>query len=388
MTNNLIKEIESLALFYNVKQDPIIKSLIDALKVRQDNQSNLEFESLFYHRLLESGYVDDWSGYIYNLVRYDENIWSKSIAQNNALSTWVIERAQQELKTLHNLANQTSETLFKNSCYVWGSKNQKSFDYDVLACDIQKNGFGIFARYDAFLFQNKEIIPIPDPPQIKMQSLIGYRSQKQEIINNTQAFVQGKPANNVLLAGDRGSGKSSTIGAVFNMFKGQIKMIEVPLTNIQNITYLIDKLKNLPQRFIIFLDDLVVDKNNAQTFYPLKAALEGSFLNAKNNTLIYATSNRRHLVKQSFKDREDEVNLNESLEDTFALSDRFGLRILFHNLNKDEYLDFVSQIAKRHNLPVDDKLLKDAEIWAIAKGTRSPRTAVQFVNSIIGISTQ
>ncbi|HEY8423868.1 MAG TPA: DUF815 domain-containing protein [Clostridia bacterium] len=379
----LIQELESLALFYSVKQDRVIKSLIDALKAKgTENQKDLE--SLFIHNLLESGYADDWAGYIYNLVRYDENIWTKSLAKKLSIHPELQARAKNELKILKALADKSSHALLPDSVYKWGSNNKYDFDYDKVAQDIQKNGYGIYARYDAFVFQEKELIPIPEPPRIKLDSLIGYQAQKQEIINNTKAFIEGKPANNVLLAGDRGSGKSSTIGGIFDMFKGQIKLIELPLTNLKNITYLINLLKDVPHKFIIFLDDLVVDKNDPQSFYPLKAALEGSFLNAKNNVLIYATSNRRHLVKQSFKDREDEVRPSEGIEDTLALADRFGLVILFHNLNKDEYLDFVSELAKKHNIPVDERLLKDAEIWATAKAARSPRTAVQFINSIMG----
>jgi predicted AAA+ superfamily ATPase len=383
MSNNLIERIESLALFFTLKQDSVIKSLIDALKARKDNQDNISVEALFYHKLLESGYADDWSGYVYNLVRFNDNIWAKSIAKKISLPSQVKEQAKKELKILENLARQASNTLFENSAYIWGSKNQKSFDYDTLAQDIEEKGFGIYARYDAFVFEERNLMPIPNPPRIKLDALIGYHSQKQEIINNTKAFIEGKPANNVLLAGDRGSGKSSTVCGIFDMFRGRIKLVELPLVNIKNITYLINLLQDLPHRFIIFLDDLVVDKNNPQAYYSLKAALEGSFLNPKTNTLIYATSNRRHLVKQSFKDREDEVHKSEGLEDALALSDRFGLTVLFYNLNKDEYLDFVSRLAKRHNIEVNDKLLKDAEVWATVKAARSPRTAAQFINMIL-----
>ncbi|HEY8443950.1 MAG TPA: DUF815 domain-containing protein [Clostridia bacterium] len=375
--NDLMQEIQSLALFYSIKQDKVIKSLMNAMADSKE-------EPLFYHNLLESGYTDDWSGYVYNLVRYDENIWAKSLAKKEPIPPQIKQRAVEELKILKNLSEQSSDTLFKNSPYVWGSKDKYIFEYDALAEDISKNGYGIYARYDAFVFQDRELVPIPNPPKIDLNSLIGYQTQRQEVIANTKAFIEGKPANNVLLTGDRGSGKSSTIVGVFNMFKGQIKLIELPLTNLKNITYLMDMLREIPQRFIIFLDDLVVDKNNSESFYPLKAALEGSFLNSKTNTLIYATSNRRHLVKQSQKDREDEVRPSEGLEDTLALADRFGLVVLFHNLNKDEYLDFIAKLAQNNNIPVTERLLKDAELWALAKAVRSPRTAVQFINSIIG----
>ena len=273
--------------------------------------------------------------------------------------------------------------LVKDDCpIIKGVEEKRSISYDSLAKEIKKYGFGIFSKYDAFLFDGN-LNPILNPPDIKLSSLIGFRSQQEEIISNTKAFLDGKPANNVLLAGDRGTGKSSTVCGVFNMFKGYIKLIELPLPSIKDINVLIGMLKNAPQKFIVFIDDLVVDKDNINAFYPLKAALEGSMLNKSPNVLIYATSNRRHLIKESFQEREDDIHKSDGLEDTLALSDRFGLTILFQNLNKQEYLGLVASLAAVHNIPITEQLKLDAEKWAIIKAVRSPRTAVQFVNAIV-----
>ena len=249
--------------------------------------------------------------------------------------------------------------------------------------DILEKGFGIWGKYDTFLYSDGNLSPISEPPDISLSSLIGFSSQQEEIINNTKAFIEGKPANNVLLAGDRGAGKSSTVCGVFNMFKEHLKLIELPLPSIKYINSLIDTLKTVPHRFIIFLDDLVVDKDNINAFYPLKAALEGSMLGKSPNVLIYATSNRRHLIKESFQEREDDVHRSDGLEDTLALSDRFGLTILFQNLNKQEYLTLIASLASIHNIKITEQLKFDAEKWAIIKAVRSPRTAVQFINNVI-----
>lgn len=383
MKTDLIEKINSLALFYNVTKDPIIQSLCEAYK--SDDDSTAKY-SLFYHRLLESGYIDNWSGYVYSLVRYDDNIWTRSIACKNIISPAIIDRAKSELSILNKIASLDSHNLFRtdNTLFEWGSQDKNSLiSYDGLVKDISQKGYGIWGRYDAFLYNEGNLKPIPDPPQISLSSLIGFTSQQQEIISNTKAFIEGKPANNVLLAGDRGAGKSSTVCGVFNMFKEHLKLIELPLSDIKDINSLIETLKAIPHRFIIFLDDLVVDKDNINAFYPLKAALEGSMLGKSPNVLIYATSNRRHLVKESFQQREDEVNKSDGLEDTLALSDRFGLTILFQNLNKQEYLALVSSLAQVHNIKVTDQLKLDAEKWAIIKAVRSPRTAVQFINNVI-----
>lgn len=383
MKTDLIKQINSLALFYNVTQDPILQSLCDAYK---SDDNFLAKYSLFYHRLLESGYIDDWSGYIYSLVRNDDNIWTRRVACKIKISTKITDRVYKELDILSKISKLNSDNLFEeyNTLFQWGSKdNGKIISYDELLKDVLEKGFGIWGKNDAFLYSDGNLSPISDPPNINLSSLIGFDSQQEEIINNTKAFINGKPANNVLLAGDRGAGKSSTVCGVFNMFRGHIKLIELPLPSINDINSLIDSLKAVPHRFIIFIDDLVVDKDNINAFYPLKAALEGSMLGKSPNVLIYATSNRRHLIKESFQEREDDVHRSDGLQDSLALSDRFGLTILFQNLNKQEYLTLIASLASIHNIKVTEQLKLDAEKWAIIKAIRSPRTAVQFINNVI-----
>ena len=381
MKIDLNEKIDCISIFYNVTQDCVIQAMKEAFLTRNDSSFTSKY-SLFYHRLAESGYIDDFYGYIYNLVRYDDNIWAREIAKNADVSKTLISQVKKELQILNEIAKIDINSVKDDCPIIKGVEEKKSISYDSLAKEIKKYGFGIFSKYDAFLFDGN-LNPILNPPDIKLSSLIGFHSQQEEIISNTKAFLDGKPANNVLLAGDRGTGKSSTVCGVFNMFKGYIKLIELPLPSIKDINVLIGMLKNAPQKFIVFIDDLVVDKDNINAFYPLKAALEGSMLNKSPNVLIYATSNRRHLIKESFQEREDDIHKSDGLEDTLALSDRFGLTILFQNLNKQEYLGLVASLAAVHNIPITEQLKLDAEKWAIIKAVRSPRTAVQFVNAIV-----
>ncbi|HEY8390282.1 MAG TPA: DUF815 domain-containing protein [Clostridia bacterium] len=385
MSADLIQKLNSLAVFYNIRQDPVIKALIKALEAQKSNAIDFNTKySLFYHQLLETGYVDDWNEFVYSLARYDDNIWTRSVAKKEKISDTINNRVLTELEILKELSNLNSDNIIEKDTIKWGSQNKDiSITYQKLTNEIFQKGFGIWGKYDAFIYNDNTLSPIPNPPKIDLNSLIGFKYQQEQIINNTRAFIEGKPANNVLITGDRGAGKSSTVCGVFNMFKGQIKLIELPLPAIKDINTLIDSLKTIPHRFIIFIDDLVVDKDNINAFYPLKAALEGSMLGKSPNVLIYATSNRRHLIKESFKEREDDVHKSEGLEDTLALSDRFGLNILYQNLNKQEYLDLISNLAATHNIKVTEQLKLDAEKWAIIKAVHSPRTAVQFINNIL-----
>ena len=201
------------------------------------------------------------------------------------------------------------------------------------------------------------------------------------MIDNTESFVTGHPANNVLLYGDRGTGKSSTVHALLNEYHTQgLRMIEIPKSTVRELTLIREAIADAPLKFIIYIDDLSFDSNDS-SFSELKAALEGSLSGKQANTLIYATSNRRHLIKESFSDRQNEMNLNDIMQEQLSLSDRFGLSITFINPNKAEYLDIVKKIAADRGLDADEKkLCFKAEQWATRRGGRSPRCAKQFID--------
>ena len=216
-----------------------------------------------------------------------------------------------------------------------------------------------------------------------LSDLKNYELQRRQVIDNTESFVNGYPANNVLLYGDRGTGKSSTVHAVLNEYAPQgLRMIEISKSDIPDLTLIREQLAESPMKFIIFIDDLCFDSHD-DSFGELKAALEGSLSGRKHNTIIYATSNRRHLIKESFSDRENDINRNDIMQEQLSLSDRFGLSITFINPNKKDYLDIVEKIAQDRGLNVNlDRLFLVAEQWASKKGGRSPRCARQFIDFV------
>ena len=189
--------------------------------------------------------------------------------------------------------------------------------------------------------------------------------------------------NNILLYGDAGCGKSTSVRALLNEFK-EIKIVQIFKKNLINLDKLYSKLKDLPYKFIIFADDISFDETD-DSFSTVKAILEGSLIQCPKNVVIYATSNRRHLVKESFKTRSnDEIHLNDTINEVNSLSERFGINLLFAKPNNEEFNNIVLELAKDNNIDMDEKLLiEKAQRLALIKGSRSPRVAKQLIDNII-----
>jgi predicted AAA+ superfamily ATPase len=251
---------------------------------------------------------------------------------------------------------------------------------------IEKYGYGIFSSFGMFrLSDDKEIEPIVSADKIAVQSFIGYEEQREKVVANTRAFVEGRPAANTLLCGDAGTGKSSTVKAVANMFFDEgVRLIELRKDQLRFLPFVMGKVSGNPLKFIIFIDDLSFNQND-DNFSMLKAALEGSASAKADNAVIYATSNRRHIIKESFGDREgDDVHVNDTLQETLSLSERFGLTVLYSKPDKKLYLEIVRQLAERFGVTMDVKELEiKAEEFALRKGNRSARCAEQFINSLL-----
>ena len=204
-------------------------------------------------------------------------------------------------------------------------------------------------------------------------------------MKNTRAFIDGRPAANVLLCGDAGAGKSSTVKAVANAFFDEgVRLIELRKDQLRYLPEVMGKISGNPLKFIIFIDDLSFNQND-DNFNMLKAALEGSASAMADNAVIYATSNRRHIIKESFSDREgDDVHRNDTLQELLSLSERFGLTVLFSKPNKALYLEIVKELAKRFEIKINEKELEiQAEAFALRKGNRSVRCAEQFIKSLL-----
>jgi predicted AAA+ superfamily ATPase len=260
-----------------------------------------------------------------------------------------------------------------------------SFSYDDLVKFCSVNGSGWFARYKAFVWAGGELNPVEHPDFMEEEAMWGYHLQRNQVIENTRALMAGKVVNNVLLYGVSGTGKSATVKAMLGMeeFEG-LRLIEVQKEELTDIPQLVRTLGHRPQKFIIFIDDLSFDKED-KTFSSLKTILEGGLEPRPANVAVYCTSNRRHLVRQNFSDRSgDEIDANETIQDKTSLAERFGLRILFSELNKPQFIQMAEELALAKGLNIDHATIQaEAVKWDIRHPSRSPRSANQFVASMM-----
>ena len=262
-------------------------------------------------------------------------------------------------------------------------------DFDGTLDNIIKfhriNGCGMFARYKSFVWREGGIQPIINADPVRLADLVDYEYQRNQVIENTKAFIQGKRANNCLLYGDMGTGKSTTVKAVVNEYRNDgLRIVEMPKDRLMEFPLLVDTIASVPMKFIIFIDDLSFQRQD-ECYTSLKAVLEGGVASLPHNALIYATSNRRHLVKENFEDREcSEVNRRDNMQETLSLSDRFGLSIGYFVPDKKKFLHIVDELAKAHGIELDQEALHlEAEKFATQRATRSPRTAQQFIKSLL-----
>lgn len=251
---------------------------------------------------------------------------------------------------------------------------------DRLLKNAAKNGTGDFAKYKAFTFRGGRLIPVEHIDPIRLTDLKNYELQRNQVVENTVAFLNGLPAQNALLYGDRGCGKSSTIKAILNEYD-QLRMIELPKAEIAGLGDLYAMLKDIPMHFIVTIDDLTFTQDD-ERFGLLKATLDGSLSARPDNILIYATTNRRKLIRETYADRSaTDVSKSDAVDESMSLADRFGLFITFTQPNREIYFDIVRKLAEDGGIEMDDgELTQAAERFALKRGGRSPRIARQFVD--------
>ena len=335
----------------------------------------------------------DLTALVQDLVFSDENVYIKWSAQGESIPAHILAAAERELEIFAEFAGLMTEDFAKDMGVAMGEIPAfSSFNADMGATyyerlqNIGKYGYGIFSSNAMFrLSDEKQIEPIVSADKIGMDTFIGYEAQREKVVANTRAFVENRPAANTLLCGDAGTGKSSTVKAVVNaFFKDGVRLIELRKDQLRFLPYVMGKISGNPLKFIIFIDDLSFNQND-DNFSMLKAALEGSASAKAENAVIYATSNRRHIIKESFGDREgDDVHVNDTLQETLSLSERFGLTVLYSKPDKKLYLEIVRRLAERCGVTMDVKELEiKAEEFAIRKGNRSARCAEQFINSLL-----
>ena len=286
-----------------------------------------------------------------------------------------------------------SEKVQQLSYAIEQTKDEEEI-YQIVTDFYKTYGVGELGLNKAFRISNDDksgiLSPIVTTSDIVLDDLVGYESQKKELMKNTEAFVQGRKANNVLLYGDAGTGKSASIKAILNQYYDHgLRMIEIYKHEFKELPKVISAIKNRNYRFIIYMDDLSFEEFEIEYKY-LKAIIEGGLETKPENVLIYATSNRRHLIRETWNDRsdmsQDELHRSDTVNEKLSLSERFGVKIGYYNPLRKEYLNIVTTLARRHPeiKLTDEELNSEASKWEMSHGGMSGRTAQQFIDSLLG----
>ena len=392
----------TLTLYREILNDDLIKSLIkilDLITKEENIDEVIKQWSNMVTPLYNKEYGADWTKYINDLILFDKNYFTLQCASNNYcnINENILNAAKNDVGILTSLSKIKCSD-FKDLLYFKFPYDKDIIDtlaafdticqtlsFDRIVNYHENNGVGIFAKYKAFKFlSNSEIEPITNCDNVSLKDLKDYKREQNIVIENTLGFLKEKPYNNILLYGDRGTGKSSTVKAILNEYsKDGLRLIQVYKENLIHLDNLMQKISNIPLKFIIFIDDLTFNEND-DNFGALKAVLEGSVAKQPDNMVLYATTNRRHLIKESFKAREgDEIHLADTIDETISLSDRFGITITYSVPNKDKFLNIVKEIKEDRNIQISDEILfKGAERFALSKGNRSPSLAKQYIDYI------
>lgn len=384
-------KLQSLAIFRGLLDTTALGqfySLLGSIPASGDTIGAVRRYAEFVRELyLRSG---NWTEYLLNAVLEEENLYVLQFAKTGCADMEIEECLTNELLILEEAASVTSAEVrrvigYKGFLPDWNNSVVSFVSaYRSRMTEIASKGYGIYAKYHTFIVKDGDIVPVKNPDDTALSDLNGYEAERREVIDNTIALLSGKPAANILLYGDAGTGKSSTVKAVANEFQSQgLRLIELKKRDLHSIPDLIDRLSQNPLKFILFIDDLSFTRDD-DDFSALKAVLEGSVSAKTSNLAIYATSNRRHLVKESFSDRDgDDIHRGDTMQELVSLSERFGLTITFCRPNRKEYLAIVLSLARHYqiNLP-EESIAARADAYAIRRSGYSPRVAKQFVESL------
>ena len=386
-----LQTIRDAVVFSGLREDPVILALTELLENHEQERSAVHRLCCDLARALYP-FGDNLTDYILEAAICDENIYIDRLARGGTPSQAIEQQAAAELHALSMLGSLNSDYFVERfkleaHCPKWSARRiDLAAEYAVLVKNAPKRGYGIFAKHHVFrVTEDGSLAPVHNPDPQRLCDFHGYESERGRIIENTLALLQGLPANNVLLYGDAGTGKSSTVKAIANEYKSEgLRLIQAEKALLRHIPALLDFLAEKPLRFIIFIDDLSFETSD-RDFTALKTVLEGSVAARAQNTLVYATSNRRHLLRESFAARQgDEVHLSDTLEEAASLAARFGLVVTFTRPDKDDFLELVWHFADNYRLDIpESELITGAEAYAIRSGGRSPRLAKQYIELLL-----
>lgn len=393
--SGILNSVSSLVIFRNLLKNQVVEKFIELFKLIDNNKTEQNNLIYAYSEAVGELYKlsDNLTEYMLKIVLEDENIYMLKKGAGEKIGVLLEECLASELMTLENLAKTQSCNIidaigYKGFLPRW--KTDEELDFSKIYADriheINKFGYGMYARNHIFIIKDGKIKPVSYPDTTRLSQLSGYEMERQTVIDNTLALLKGKPANNVLLYGDCGTGKSSTVKAIANEYKDKgLRLIEIKKKQLHEIPSIVETVSKNPLKFILFIDDLSFTEDD-DDFAALKAILEGSVSSTADNLVIYATSNRRHLIKESFSSREgDDIHFNDTMQELLSLSDRFGIRVVFQKPDKNLYLNVVEDLAEQYNLSMPiEEVKKKAETFALERGGRSPRAAKQFIEMLKG----
>ncbi len=390
--NEISARMGGLVIFRGLLADPVIAAfdqmLVAACEVPRDTalRGVVDAVAAFEAALFE--HTTNWSHYLRDALLESENIYIRRAAKGSTgavletcLATELSFLQQIASVELASLTAQVAGAEILQCLPAWEIEAQNLQDlYAVRVREVGQKGYGIFAKYHVFTVENGMLTPVKYPDPQRLDELPGYERERQKIIANTEALLAGSPTNNVLLYGDAGTGKSSAVKAIANEYHAQgLRLVEVKKNQLYQIPDLMEQLAANPLKFILFIDDLSFTAND-DNFAALKAILEGSVCGRSGNLAVYATSNRRHLIKETLSDRAgDDIHESDTRQELMSLSARFGLTVTFMKPEKARFAQIIETLAVQYQIEQDDQLIIRAEAFAIRAGGRSPRVAKQFI---------
>ncbi len=427
----MYKETARLIMYGDLGEDSILVSLAKIFEEAEQDDSNKKerlvretYQQIYRLLQLATKYGFDqnlWQSYISYILATNENPFSMICETVGAGDGTVNGIVKQDMQCFYNLLNYdftNFEKQFGVDCFTTitnyhsMAKSENTYNksvsekvrelasqlalakdgndiFDTVTAFYKKYGVGKFGLNKAFRVVHGEhdetiLSPITHTSDVALEHLVGYEIQKQQLIDNTEAFVQGRRANNCLLFGDSGTGKSTCIKAILNRYYDQgLRLIEVYKHQFQDLSNIIEQIKNRNYKFIIYMDDLSFEEFEIEYKY-LKAVIEGGLEVKPDNVLIYATSNRRHLIRETWSDRsdmsEDELHHSDTVQEKLSLVARFGVSISFSKPSKKEYENIVLTLAKGLGIDMpEEELLMKSNAWSIRNGGYSGRVAEQFI---------